>query len=143
MLVLWMKAFHLISLISWFAGLFYLPRLFVYYAENSDSRVRGTLLTMQRKLWKIIMVPASALTALFGFVLIDLTREAILFTLWFQIKLFLLLILYAYHFYLRGIIKGFERGDTPKSGRFYRILNEIPTLIMIFIVILVVIKPWR
>jgi putative membrane protein len=143
MLFLWMKAFHLISLISWFAGLFYLPRLFVYYAENSDSRVRETLLTMQKKLWKIIMVPASTLTALFGFVLIDLTREATLFTLWFQIKLFLLFILYAYHFYLRGVVKRFERGTPPQSGRFYRILNEIPTLIMILIVILVVIKPWR
>ncbi len=143
MLFLWMKAFHLISLISWFAGLFYLPRLFVYYAEHSDSRVRETLLTMQKKLWKIIMVPASILTALFGFVLLDLARETTLFTLWFQIKLFLLFILYVYHFYLRGIIKGFERGVSPQSGRFYRILNEIPTLIMILIVILVVIKPWR
>ena len=128
---------------SWFAGLFYLPRLFVYFAESSDPQVKKTLMIMQFKLWKIIMVPAAALTAFFGFMLLYLTWDENLFRAWFQLKLFLLLFLYTYHFYLRGLMKGFEKGVQPKSGKFYRLLNEVPTLFLILIVILAVIKPWR
>jgi len=142
MLYLWIKALHLISLISWFAGLFYLPRLFVYYAENTQSDTRRTLITMQLKLWKIIMVPASLLTALFGFVLLVLKWEFISLQPWFHLKALLLLILYAYHFYLRKTLIGFVGGETPKSGGFYRALNEVPTIILVLIVILVVVKPW-
>jgi putative membrane protein len=142
MFYLWIKTLHLVSLISWFAGLFYLPRLFVYYAENHNPDTRRTLMTMQLKLWKVIMVPASLLTALFGFTLLYLTWEVNLFQPWVQLKGVLLLLLYGYHFYLRKIVSGFERGETPKSGKFYRLLNEVPTLLLILIVILVVIKPW-
>jgi putative membrane protein len=142
MFYLWIKALHLISLISWFAGLFYLPRLFVYYAESNHPDTRRTLMTMQLKLWKIIMVPASLLTALFGVILFYLTWEVNLFQLWVHLKGVLLLFLYGYHFYLRVVLRGFERGETPKPGKFYRGLNEVPTLILVLIVILVVVKPW-
>jgi putative membrane protein len=142
MFYLWMKALHLISLISWFAGLFYLPRLFVYYAENSNPDTRRTLIIMQLKLWKIIMVPASLLTALFGFILFHLTWEVNLFQPWAHLKGVLLFLLYGYHFYLRNILSGFERGKAPRSGKFYRALNEVPTIILVLIVILAVVKPW-
>ena len=142
MAYLWIKSFHLISLISWFAGLFYLPRLFVYYAESAHPSTRATLLTMQLRLWKIIMVPASALTALFGLILLALNRDVIILQVWFHLKALLLLILYGYHFYLGKILTGFEKGVMPKTGKFYRLLNEVPTLILILIIILVVVKPW-
>ena len=142
MFYLWIKALHLISLISWFAGLFYLPRLYVYYAENSNPDTRRTLIIMQLKLWKIIMVPASLLTALFGFTLVYLTWEVNQFQPWFHLKGVLLLLLYGDHFYLRKILSGFEKGETPKSGRYYRLLNEVPTIIMVLIILLVVVKPW-
>ncbi|MHB8481776.1 MAG: protoporphyrinogen oxidase HemJ [Nitrospiria bacterium] len=143
LLLLWLKALHIVAFVSWFAGLFYLPRLFVYFAESPDPGVKKTLLTMQLKLWRVIMVPASVLTAFFGLALLDLTWESNLFRLWFQIKVILLIFLYGYHFYLRHVLKGFERGEEPKSGKFYRILNEIPTILLVLIVILVVVKPFK
>jgi putative membrane protein len=142
MFFLWMKALHLISLVSWFAGLFYLPRLFVYYAEKRQPDVRTTLLTMQEKLWKVIMVPASLLTALFGLILLYLTWETNLNQPWFHIKGVLLFLLYTYHFYLGRILSGLKRGESPKSGKFYRILNEFPTIVLVLIILLVVLKPW-
>ncbi|MBI1823030.1 MAG: CopD family protein [Nitrospirae bacterium] len=142
MLYLWIKALHLISLVSWFAGLFYLPRLFVYYAENEEPAIRRTLLTMQQKLWKIIMMPASLLTALFGFLLLYLTWEQNLYQPWIHLKGVLLLFLYGYHFYLGRILSSFKEGVDPKPGRHYRILNELPTVALVLIMILVVVKPW-
>ena len=142
MFYLWIKVLHLVALISWFAGLFYLPRLFVYYAENEEPQIRKVLLIMQQRLWKIIMLPAALLTALFGFILLFLTWEKNLFQSWIHLKGALLFLLYGYHFYLRSILTGFQNGENPKPGKYYRILNEVPTVALILIVILAVIKPW-
>ncbi len=100
-------------------------------------------MTMQIKLWKVIMVPASTLTAFFGFLLLYLTWDSNSIRIWFQLKVILLVLLYSYHFYLGSILKGFERGVAAKSGKFYRILNEVPTFLLVFIVVLVVVKPWK
>ena len=139
---LWIKVLHLTAMISWFAGLFYLPRIFVYYAENPEPAVRKTLLVMQQKLYRIIMVPAAILTLLFGGILLAMTWEANGARAWLYMKLFLVVFIYGYQHYLRRIIRRFERGETPKSGRYYRLLNEIPTIVLILILILVVVKPF-
>lgn len=138
----WIKVLHLTALISWFAGLFYLPRLFVYYAETPESVVRQTLLVMQRKLYKIIMVPASLVTLFSGGTLLAMQWNVHGGRAWVYIKILLVAFLYGYQHFLRKIVRGFELGRSPRSGRYYRILNEIPTVVLILILILVVIKPF-
>ncbi|HXN06204.1 MAG TPA: CopD family protein [Nitrospiria bacterium] len=138
----WIKVLHLTALISWFAGLFYLPRLFVYYAETSESVVRQTLLVMQKKLYKIIMVPAALVTLFSGGTLLVMQWNVHGGRAWVYIKILLVVFLYGYQYFLRKIVRGFELGRSPRSGRYYRILNEIPTVVLILILILVVIKPF-
>lgn len=138
------KAWHLVAVICWYAGLFYLPRLFVYHTENKDKKdVTEVLKTMERKLYKFIMTPAMILTWIFGLMLLH--QSSYLITdgfSYFHIKLTAVIVLTAYHFSL-GYFKYQLLNDNYKfSGKFFRIYNEIPTLLLFIIVFLVVIKPF-
>ena len=136
-----LKAFHLIAVISWMVGLLYLPRLFVYHNETifkSDSD--NTFLLMEFRLKKYIMTPAMLLTYVLGFILVY-KQNYLLFENYFIIKLILVILLTAFHVYLSILYKDFEKGYRNKSTVFYKTINEVPTLLMIIIVILIIVKP--
>ena len=135
------KSLHLIAVISWMAGLLYLPRIFVYHSENNNEIITTVFKTMERKLFYLIMTPAMILSWIFGMVLIHEIGFAELANLWLQLKLILISILTIYHFYLGSLLKKFKFDQNNKSSKFYRYLNEIPTLLLILIVFIVVFKP--
>ncbi|MDC0370045.1 protoporphyrinogen oxidase HemJ [Pelagibacteraceae bacterium] len=136
------KALHLIAVISWMAGLLYLPRIFVYHVENQkDENQKETFKVMEKKLYNYIMMPAMILTWFFGLFLIHSLGFAIFLELWMQIKGLLILILTWFHFYLGSCIRSFANDKNNKSSKFYRIINEVPTILLIFIVFIVVFKP--
>ena len=135
------KSLHLIAVISWMGGLLYLPRIFVYHSENNNEIISSVFKTMERKLFYYIMTPAMILSWLFGLVLIHEIGFDQLSSLWLQLKLFLVLFLTAYHFYLGLLLNRFKFDQNNKSSKFYRYINEIPTLLLIFIVFIVVFKP--
>ena len=136
-----LKAFHLIAVISWMVGLLYLPRLFVYHNETifkSDSD--NTFLLMEFRLNKYIMTPAMLLTYVLGFILVY-KQNYLLFENYFIIKLILVILLTAFHVYLSFLYKDFKKGYRNKNTVFYKIINEVPTILMIIIVILIIVKP--
>ena len=135
------KSLHLISVISWMAGLLYLPRIFVYHSENNNEIITTVFKTMERKLFYYIMTPAMILSWLFGFVLIHEIGFIQLSSLWLQLKLILVLILTGYHFYLGVLLNKFKLDQNQKSSKFYRYINEIPTLLLILIIFIVIFKP--
>jgi len=136
------KSLHLIAIISWMAGLLYLPRIFVYHVENSnDVNVSMIFQTMERKLYFYIMMPAMFLTWFFGLILISILGFSILTTLWMKLKLLLVILLTFYHFYLLSCLNDFKLGKNNKSSKFFRIINEVPTILLIFIVFIVIFKP--
>ena len=135
------KSLHLIAVISWMAGLLYLPRIFVYHSENNHEIITTVFKTMERKLYYFIMTPAMILSWLFGLVLIHEIGFDQLINLWLQLKLFLVIILTGYHFYLGFLLNKFKFDQNKKSSKFYRYINEIPTLLLILIVFVVVFKP--
>ena len=135
------KSLHLIAVISWMAGLLYLPRIFVYHAENNNEIIRGVFKTMERRLFYYIMTPAMILSWLFGLVLIHEVGFEQLASLWLKLKLILVLFLTVYHFYLGSLLTQFKLDQNKKTSKFYRYINEIPTLLLIFIVFIVVFKP--
>ena len=136
------KSLHLISLISWMAGLLYLPRIFVYHVENSnEKKIASIFKIMERKLYFYIMMPAMVLTWFFGLILISILGFDILSTLWMKLKLFLVILLTLYHFYLAVCLNDLNLGQNNKSSKFFRIINEVPTILLIFIVFIVVFKP--
>ncbi len=136
-----LKSLHLISLISWMAGLLYLPRIFVYHSENKNSReISEVFKIMEKKLFFYIMYPAMILTWLFGLILIHYNLE-LLTMIWMRIKLILVLILTVYHFQLGSYLKDFNNDNCQKSSKFFRIFNEIPTLLLILIIFLAILKP--
>tara|TARA_B100001741_G_C16443241_1_gene546696 strand:- start:205 stop:636 length:432 start_codon:yes stop_codon:yes gene_type:complete len=135
------KSLHLIAVISWMAGLLYLPRIFVYHSENSNEIITNVFKTMERKLYYYIMTPAMTLSWLFGLVLIHEIGFSQLANLWLQLKLVLVIILTAYHFYLGFLLSKFKFDQNQKSPKFYRYINEIPTLLLILIVFIVILKP--
>ena len=136
------KALHIISVISWMAGLFYLPRLYAYHANaKKGGELSETLKIMERRLLRIIMNPAMILTFTFGIWLIIL-NPALMQSGWLHAKLFLVLCLAGLHGFLAVTRKVFERDENTKSSRFYKLANEIPTAAMIAIVLLVVLKPF-
>jgi putative membrane protein len=141
MLYLYIKAFHIISMVAWMAGMFYLPRLFVYHSETDAQNMRDTFKIMERRLLRFIINPAMILTLVFGVWLI-LLNPSWMQQGWMHAKLTLVIVLTAYHGYLARLRKQFERDENKHSSKFYRILNEVPTLLLIAIVILVVIKPF-
>ena len=141
-LYLLFKFLHLITVISWMAGLLYLPRIFVYHVENlQKNQAVEIFLTMERKLYFYIMYPAMILSWIFGLLLISIIDFSSLSLLWLQLKLFLILLLTIYHFYLGICLKNLKENTNKRTSRFFRIINEIPTVLLIFIVFVVVFKP--
>ena len=137
-----LKSLHLIAVISWMAGLLYLPRIFVYHAENlKDKNISSVFKTMERKLYFFIMMPAMILTWTFGLILISDLGFEILSTFWVKLKLMLVILLTLYHFYLAQLLRDFRLNQNTKSSKFFRIINEVPTLMLILIVFIVVFKP--
>jgi putative membrane protein len=137
--MLWLKAFHIIFVVSWFAGLFYLPRLFVYHAQAADAPSNERFKVMERKLYRGIMMPAMLLTVASGLWLwlgYGFTGG------WLHAKVTLVVLLIAYHFWLRKLLGDFARDANRRSHVFYRWVNEVPTVLLIAIVILVVVKPF-
>ena len=135
------KSLHLIAVISWMVGLLYLPRIFVYHSENNNEIIKSVFKTMERKLFYYIMTPAMVLTWLFGLVLIHEVGFEQLASLWLQLKLILVLFLTVYHFYLGLLVNKFQLDENKNTPKFYRYINEIPTLLLILIVFIVVFKP--
>ena len=135
------KSLHLIAVISWMAGLLYLPRIFVYHSENNNEIISNVFKTMERKLFYYIMTPAMVLSWLFGLILIHEIGFAQLASLWLQLKLILVIVLTGYHFYLGSLLNQFNLGQNRKSSKFYRYINEIPTLLLILIIFIVIFKP--
>ena len=138
---LWIKALHVLAVISWMAGLFYLPRLFVYHVGVArGSEASETFKVMERRLLKAIMNPAMIVTWITG--LYVAYAFGYFKDPWLHAKLTLVLLLSGFHGYLVGRVRAFAEDRNEKSGRFYRIINEVPTLLLIGIVILVVVKPF-
>jgi len=137
-----LKSLHLIAIISWMAGLLYLPRIFVYHVENKhDHNTSNTFKIMEKKLYYYIMMPAMVLSWLFGLLLIfNIGLDHLAFK-WLKIKLILVLILTFYHFFLGTCLRRFSLDLNTYSSKFYRIFNEVPTILLILIVFIVVFKP--
>ena len=135
------KSLHLIAVISWMAGLLYLPRIFVYHSENNNEIITNVFKTMERKLFYYIMTPAMGLSWFFGLVLIHEIGFEQLANFWLQLKLILVTILTVYHFYLGLLLNQFKLNQNKKTSKFYRYINEIPTLLLILIVFIVIFEP--
>ena len=136
------KSLHLISVISWMAGLLYLPRIFVYHAQNnSEKMISDVFKVMERKLFFYIMTPAMILSWLFGLLLIHEIGFQQLGQTWMILKLLFVFILTIYHFYLGQILEKFSLNLNSYSHKFYRYINEIPTILLILIVFVVIFKP--
>ena len=136
------KSLHLIAVISWMAGLLYLPRIFVYHIENYQKKETTEIFeTMERKLYFYIMRPAMLISWLFGILLIYQIGFESFSQLWLQLKIFFVIILTVYHEYLGKCLTSLRDGSNSKSSRFFRIINEIPTILLILIVFIVIFKP--
>ena len=136
------KSLHLIALVSWMAGLLYLPRIFVYHVENFEKKQTTDIFEiMENRLFNYIMRPAMVLSWFFGIILILIIGIETFSFLWMQIKLLLVLLLTVYNEYLGKCLKMLKLGENKKSAKFYRIINEIPTVLLIFIVFIVIFKP--
>ncbi len=136
------KSLHLIAVFSWMAGLLYLPRIFVYHSENSkDKNISSVFKTMERKLFFYIMTPAMTLSWIFGLILITLIGFETLAESWMKLKLLFVVLLTFYHFYLGKILKDFSLDQSNKTSKFFRWINEIPTILLILIVIMAIFKP--
>ena len=136
----WIRAFHIIFMVTWFAGLFYLPRLFVYHALCEDETGSQRFKLMERKLIRAIINPSMIAVWILGPTLAWVTGAYL--DLWLQIKFVLVIILSGIHGFLVRCWRDFEADRNTRSERFYRVINEVPALLMIFIVILVVVKPF-
>ncbi len=136
------KSLHLISVISWMAGLLYLPRIFVYHAENSDDKkISDVFKIMEKKLYFYIMTPAMTLSWIFGLLLIHSIGFQQLGQTWMLLKIIFVIFLTLYHFYLGKILNQFKFDQNTHSQKFYRLINEIPTILLILIVFVVIFKP--
>ena len=140
-LYLLFKSLHLISVISWMAGLLYLPRIFVYHSEASHESQKEVFKIMERKLYNYIMMPAMLLSWLFGILLLHSLGFSVFLELWMQIKTIAVLILTYYHFILGKYLHDFALNNNHRSSRYFRIINEVPTIILIVVVFIVVFKP--
>jgi len=140
-LYLLFKSLHLIAVISWMAGLLYLPRIFVYHSEATHDSQKDIFKTMERKLYNYIMMPAMLLSWLFGILLIHNLGFNVFSEFWMQLKTILVVILTIYHFLLGKYLNDFAIENNNKTSRFYRIINEVPTTILIVVVFVVIFKP--
>ncbi len=136
------KSLHLIAVISWMAGLLYLPRIFVYHSENNDKpAVTEVFKVMEKKLFFYIMTPAMTLSWIFGLVLIHEIGFQQLAQRWMILKLIFVIALTLYHFYLGSVLGQFKLDINKHSSKYYRYINEIPTLLLILIIFIVIFKP--
>ena len=140
-LYLLFKSLHLVAVISWMAGLLYLPRIFVYHSEATHESQKDVFRIMERKLYNYIMMPAMLLSWLFGVLLIHNLGLSVLTELWMQIKTISVIILTYYHFLLGKYLNNFSLNTNVKTSKFFRIINEIPTIILIVVVFVVIFKP--
>ena len=140
-LYLLFKSLHLISVISWMAGLLYLPRIFVYHSEADHDSQRKIFKIMEKKLYNYIMMPAMLLSWLFGVLLIHNLGFSVFSELWMQIKMILVVILSFYHFTLGRYLRDFAMDNNQKTSKFFRIFNEIPTIILIVVIFVAIFKP--
>ena len=136
------NSLHLIAIVSWMAGLLYLPRIFVYHVENKEKKdAENIFIIMEKKLYFYIMYPAMILSWIFGLILISIIGFSSLAFLWLKLKLIFVIILTIYHLYLGKCIKDLKEKTNQKSSKFFRIFNEIPTILLILIVFIVIFKP--
>ena len=141
-LYLLFKSLHLISVISWMAGLLYLPRIFVYHSENNDDKkISDVFKIMEKKLYFYIMTPAMILSWIFGLLLIHSVGFQQLGQTWMVLKIIFVIFLSLYHFYLGKTLNQFKFDQNTHSHKFYRLINEIPTILLILIVFVVIFKP--
>ena len=141
--MLWLKSLHVIAMVAWFAGLFYLPRLFVYHVECADEAGRRRFEIMERRLYQAIMTPAAVVTVLAGFVLlVDYAWAAYGTAGWLHTKLTLVALLVVYHWLCGRYLANLRDGRNRHSARFFRVFNELPTLVLIAVVSLTIVKPF-
>jgi putative membrane protein len=140
-LYLTLKAIHIIAVISWMVGLLYLPRLFVYHVENNSAESSKIFKVMEKKLMKIIMNPAMIVTWASGLSVLWILGFNNIFSLWLSIKFLLVIALSGYHGFLSKCLKDFEFDRNIRSSKFFRVINEIPTIVLIIIVFLAIFKP--
>ncbi len=140
--MLWIKAFHLVFVVCWFAGIFYLPRLFVYHSMATDTVGKERFTVMERKLYRVIMTPCAVLTVALGVWLWVLSWDTLARAGWLHAKVLLVAILIGYHLYCGHLIQRFANDANPHGHRFYRWFNEAPLLILVAIVILAVVRPF-
>ncbi len=140
--MLWVKALHLIAMVCWFAGLFYLPRLFVYHAACEDTAGRERFKIMERKLYRGITTPSMIATLIFGFWLLSYNLNGYLSQGWIHAKLMLIALLVAYHFYCGKLVKVFQQDQNARSHVFYRWFNELPVFVLVAVIILAVVRPF-
>ena len=138
---LWLQALHIIFVISWFAGIFYLPRLFVHYCLSNDQATQQRLVIMMQKLYRFT-APFAWLSLAFGLSMLYLNLAYLKSAAWFHTKILFVFGLFAYQFYNRHLVKVFAEGRNTRSHRFYRIYNEVPVIAMFAVVILAVVKPF-
>ena len=139
--MLWVKAFHIIFMVTWFAGLFYLPRLFVYHADAKDDVSNKRFKIMERKLYYGIATPGAVITIALGFWLLEQMGTGLLSTFWLQAKLSLVFVLVIYHVYCGKLLNDFKRDNNQHSHVWYRWFNEFPVLILIATILLVELQP--
>ena len=140
-LYLLFKSLHLIAVISWMAGLLYLPRIFVYHSEAQHDSQKEIFKVMERRLYNYIMMPAMLLSWIFGVLLIHSLGITVFAELWMQIKIFFVALLTFYHLLLGKYVTDFALNNNQNSSKFYRIINEVPTITLIVVVFVVVFKP--
>ncbi|MDC0602670.1 CopD family protein [Aliiglaciecola sp.] len=142
MLLLWIKVLHVFFMVAWMAGIFYLPRLFVYHAQSQSQEVKDQFKIMERRLW-FFVTPFALLTLVFGLVLIYLYgSDWFIASKWLHVKITLVILLYGYHFYLYRLLKIFARDENQHTAKFYRFLNEAPVLVLLAIIALAITKSW-
>ena len=140
---LWIKAFHIIAVIFWMAGLLYLPRLYVYHSKAIiGGEMDEALKIQERNLLRIIMNPAMIAALILGFILIGYRLDAMTGSFWLPLKLLMVFGLVGFHGFLAAQRKMFERSERPRSEKFFRMINEIPSITAIFIVILAIVEPF-
>jgi putative membrane protein len=139
---LWIKAFHIIGVVCWFAALFYLPRLFVYHSTTTDQPGRERFKVMEGKLYRVIMRPSMIAAVVLGLWMLALAWDAFAASGWLWVKLAGVAALLGYHHYCARLVRAFAEDRNPHSERFYRMFNEVPALLLILVVILVVVKPF-
>ena len=142
MTFLWLKAFHIIAVVTWFAAIFYLPRLFVYHADANDEVSRERFKIMERKLYRGIMTPSMVIVIALGIWMLSMNTSFYFSQGWMHAKLTLVALLVVYHFYCGHLLKVFKEDRNTRSHVFYRWFNEVPVFILLGVVILVVVRPF-